>query len=122
MLNADEMNGKSPFPEGSTCEQRTVVDAVIALNRSKPGVPVPIMEDARQLPGSIPESILHEILLRSKTPFGEVRGVLTFNFFLKRGTGFCAFSQTAGGFRDVLRSRTAVSRPNRLYLSFYGCT
>lgn len=81
MLNADKMNGTSPFPEESTCEQRDGVEAVIARNCSKPGALIPVLEEVQEILGYLPKSILKEIALRLKIPFSEVWGVVTFYSF-----------------------------------------
>ncbi|MFH0994261.1 MAG: NAD(P)H-dependent oxidoreductase subunit E [Pseudomonadota bacterium] len=81
MLNAEEMNGKSPFPEESTCEQRDAVDSVITRNCSKPGALIPVLEEVQEILGYLPKPILKEIALRLKIPFSEVWGVVTFYSF-----------------------------------------
>lgn len=122
MLNSDEMNGKSPFLEGVTCEQRDVVDAVITRNCSMPGTLVPIVEEAKQLPDRLPESTLHDIALRSKIPIGDVWCVLPFIFYFNRVTGFHTYRQTIEDARGVFRCLTAVTRSNKPHLSFFEGT
>ena len=64
MLNAEEMNGKSPFPEELSREQRTAVEAVITRNCSKPGALIPVLEEVQEILGYLPKFILKEIALK----------------------------------------------------------
>jgi NADH:ubiquinone oxidoreductase subunit E len=81
MLNADEMNGKSSFPEEFNSEQMAAMEAVMARNCSKPGALIPVLEEVQEILGYLPKSILKEISLRLKIPFSEVWGVVTFYSF-----------------------------------------
>jgi len=81
MLKTEEMSGKSPFQEEFSCEQRTAVDAVITRYCSKPGALIPVLEEAQEILGYLPKSILKEIALRLRLPFSEVWGVVTFYSF-----------------------------------------
>jgi len=81
MLNAEETNGKSLFPDVFSCEQRAAVDVVIARNCSKPGALIPVLEEVQEILGYLPKPILKEIAIRLTIPFSEVWGVVTFYSF-----------------------------------------
>jgi len=65
-------------PFKGTPEQLAALDAVIAANKDKPGALMPILQQAQDIYGYLPEEVQRHIALALEIPFSEVYGVVTF--------------------------------------------
>lgn len=65
-------------PFKGTPEQLAALDAVIAANKDKPGALMPILQQAQDIYGYLPEEVQRHIALAMEIPFSEVYGVVTF--------------------------------------------
>ncbi len=65
-------------PFKGTPEQLAALDAVIAANKDKPGALMPILQQAQDIYGYLPEEVQRHIALGMGIPYSEVYGVVTF--------------------------------------------
>ncbi len=65
-------------PFNGTAEQLAALDAVIAANKDQKGALMPILQQAQDIYGYLPEEVQRHIAKSLEIPFSEVFGVVTF--------------------------------------------
>ncbi len=65
-------------PFNGTAEQLAALDAVIAANKDQKGALMPILQQAQDIYGYLPEEVQRHIAKALEIPFSEVFGVVTF--------------------------------------------
>lgn len=65
-------------PFHGTAEQLAALDAVIAANKGKAGALMPVLQQAQDIYGYLPEEVQRHIAAGLDVPYSEVFGVVTF--------------------------------------------
>lgn len=65
-------------PFKGTAEQLEALDAVIAANKGKNGALMPVLQQAQDIYGYLPEEVQRHIAAGLEVPYSEVFGVVTF--------------------------------------------
>lgn len=71
-------NEKTKVPFTGTKEQEAALRAVIEQNRNTPGLVMPILQQAQEIYGYLPEEVLHIISEEINVSVSELYGVVSF--------------------------------------------
>ena len=81
MLSKTNSDLQASAADEFTAAELSAVDAIIERYRSKPGSLIPVLADAQDALGYLPQSIQRKIALGLGVPLSEVYGVVTFYSF-----------------------------------------
>lgn len=78
----------SGFPLQESTDPLVRLERAISLHASRPGALIPLLQEAQEIFGYLPETVLHRIAAVLHKSFSEVAGVVGFySFFSRRPCG-----------------------------------